>query len=90
MSRKNIRIHVCHFIWDKRGVMTRGKETIVYEVTDELKNLTNFKQLPSHGTINEILIDDELNCWFAVNGYDRRQGGLYLKEWHRNHVENIF
>ena len=90
MSRKNIRIHVVHFIWDKRAVMTKGKETIVYEMTDELKNLINYDQLPSHGTINEILIDDELNCWFAVNGYDARHGGLYIKEWRTDHVENIF
>ena len=90
MSRKNIRIHVVHFIWDKRAVMTKGKETIVYEITDELKNLNNYNQLPSHGTINEILIDDELNCWFAVNGYDARRGGLYIKEWRKDHVEDIF
>ena len=86
---KNIRIHVAHFVWDKRGVMTRGKESIVYKMTDELKNLTNYGQLPSHGTINEILIDDELNCWFAVNGYDARRGGLYLKEWDRDHVKDL-
>lgn len=90
MSRKNIRIHVSHFIWDKRGVMTSGKESIIYEMTDEVRNLTNYKQLPSHGTINEILIDDELNCWFAVNGYDARHGGLYIKEWDGKNVKNIF
>ena len=37
---KIIRIHVSHFRWDKRGVMTRGKETIIYKMTDEVKNLT--------------------------------------------------
>lgn len=87
---KIIRIHVRHFIWDKKGVMQKGKESIIYKMTDEIKNLTNYDKLPSHGTINEILIDDELNCWFAVNGYDRRQGGLYLKEWDGKNVKNIF
>ena len=86
---KNIRIHVCHFIWDKRCVMTRGKESIVYKITDEIKNLINYDHLPSHGTINEILIDDELNRWFAVNGYDARRGGLYLKEWDKDHVKDL-
>ena len=87
---KNIRIHVSHFIWDKRGVMTMVKDHMIYEITEELKNLTNYKQLPSHGTINNILIDDELKCWFAVGGYDVRSGGLYLKEWNGKNVKNIF
>ena len=88
--RKIIEIHVSHFIWDKRGAMTMVKDHMIYEITEELKNLTNYKQLPSHGTINNILIDDELNCWFAVGGYDARQGGLYLKEWNGKNVKNIF
>lgn len=88
--RKIIEIHVTHFIWDKRGAMTMVKDHMIYEITEELKNLTNYKQLPSHGTINNILIDDELNCWFAVGGYDARQGGLYLKEWNGKNVKNIF
>lgn len=85
-----IRIHISHFKWDKRGAMYKIKDHVIYKMTDEVKNLTNYAQLPSHGTINEILIDDDLNCWFAVNGYDRRQGGLYLKEWDGKHVKNIF
>ena len=88
--RKIIEIHVSHFIWDKRGAMTMVKDHMIYEITEELKNLTNYRQLPSHGTINNILIDDELNCWFAVGGYDARQGGLYLKEWNGKNVKNIF
>lgn len=87
---KNIRIHIIHFIWDKRGAMAKGKEHIVYEITDELKNLTNYDKLPSHGTINKICIDDELNCWFGCSGYDGRHGGMYLKEWDKDHVKNIF
>lgn len=87
---KIIRIHVSHFRWDKRGAMYKTKESIVYKMTDELKNLTNYKDLPSPGTINNILIDDDLNCWFAVGGYDARRGGLYLKEWDKNHVKIIF
>ena len=85
-----IEIHVIHFIWDKRGAMTRGKDHTIFEITDELKNLTNYKDLPSHGTINAVLIDDELNCWFSVSGYDARHGGLYLKEWNGKNVKNIF
>lgn len=88
--RKIIEIHVTHFIWDKRGAMTMVKDHMIYEITEELKNLTNYRQLPSHGTINNILIDDELNCWFAVGGYDARSGGLYLKEWNGKNVKNIF
>ena len=88
--RKIIEIHVTHFIWDKRGAMTMVKDHMIYEITEELKNLTNYRQLPSHGTINNILIDDELNCWFAVGGYDARSGGLYPKEWNGKNVKNIF
>lgn len=87
---KLIRIRVSHFKWDKRGVIHLVKKSVIFKMTDEVKNLTNYNHLPSHGTINEILIDDELNCWFAVNGYDRRQGGLYLKEWDGKHVKDIF
>lgn len=83
-------INIRHFKWDKRGVIQLVKKSVIFKMTDEVKNLTNYDQLPSHGTINEILIDDDLNCWFAVNGYDRRQGGLYLKEWDGKHVKNIF
>lgn len=87
---KLIRIHVSHFRWDKRGAIYKVKDTHIYKMTDEVKNLTNYDKLPSHGTINELLIDDDLNCWFACSGYDRRQGGLYLKEWDKDHVKNIF
>jgi len=87
---KLIRIHVSHFRWDKRGAMYKSNDHVIYKMTDEIKNLTNYDKLPSHGTINEILIDDDLNCWFSVNGYDRRQGGLYLKEWDGKNVKDIF
>ena len=83
-------INLKHFKWDKRGVIQLVKKNVIFKMTDEVKNLTNYNQLPSHGTINEILIDDDLNCWFACSGYDRRQGGLYLKEWDKDHVKNIF
>ena len=65
--KKQIRIHVQRFSWDKR----------VYNI-DELKQLLNYDKLPPASTLNEI--DADLNVWFACSGYDGRTG-LYLKEW---------
>jgi len=84
---KKIRIHVQRFSWDKRGAMTKLGDKRVYN-TDELKTLNNYDQLPPAGTLNEVLIDTDLNVWFACSGYDGRTG-LYLKEWNGKNVKNI-
>lgn len=87
--KKAILIHVQRFTWDKRGCMTKTGDKRIYDIT-ELRGLTNYDYLPSAGTLNEVLIDDELNCWFACSGYDGRTG-LYLKEWDgkKKHVKNL-
>lgn len=87
--KKAILIHVQHFVWDNRGCMTKTGDKRIFDIT-ELRRLVNYEYLPSAGTLNEVLIDDELNCWFACSGYDGRTG-VYLKEWDgkKKHVKDL-
>ena len=81
-----ILINAKFYSYTKYGeaIMIKQVAVINKDLFDQyIRPLKNFDSLPGVYTINEILIDYNLNMWFQVNGYDMRRG-YYLEEYRKD------